>query len=253
LLPTFLRTRWAALSSALAVEVGGPSVQSAVLIGGTVEFVPGAAPFTEATPYGLAAPGLVVHGRVLGAHHLGWMDVEAWREWGYDRRPDVSLNDAEAAAFGEWLLRDGEPDDLLYIGIGTGVGAVRIAGGELVPVEFGHLTSFGDAVCGGCGCRGCLDANIGGHALPTPLGSAGEKRVIEALAQAIPTVGLPVGATVVFGGGLARSCPELVRRLAAVVGHLRVEASAAPGGAKSAAYVGVLDRLARSGSPSGRR
>jgi predicted NBD/HSP70 family sugar kinase len=132
LLPTFLRTRWAALSSALAVEVGGSSVQSAVLTGGTVEFVMGAAPATEATPYGLAAPGLVVDGRVLGAHHLGWMDVEAWRELGYDRRPDVSLNDAEAGAFGEWLLRDGEPDDLLYIGIGTGVGAVRIAGGELV-------------------------------------------------------------------------------------------------------------------------
>jgi predicted NBD/HSP70 family sugar kinase len=132
--------------------------------------------------WGLSAPGLVAEGRVQGAELLGWMDVEAWQILGYPRRPAVSMNDAQAQALAEWLLRDGAPDDLLYIGIGTGVAGARLVAGELVHVEFSHLTSFADAVCGGCGRASCLDAQIGGHALPQPLTGDDRARVVRLLA-----------------------------------------------------------------------
>jgi predicted NBD/HSP70 family sugar kinase len=69
----------------------------------------------------------------------------------------------------------------LYVGIGTGVGAVGVRDGEVVPIEFGHLTSFGDKTCGGCGRRGCLDAQIGGHALPDPLAGPDQELVARCL------------------------------------------------------------------------
>ncbi|WP_405058502.1 ROK family protein [Kribbella sp. NBC_01505] len=230
----------------VAVEVGGSSVQTATLIDGTIAFADGVVQPETTYRYGLAAPGWVVDGRVRGAHHLGWMDVEAWEELGFPRRPEVSLNDAEAGALGEWLLRDGTPMELLYVVIGTGVGAVRLSAGELVEVEFGHQVGFGDAVCGGCGRRGCLDAAIGGHALPTPLPTDDQARVIESLARAVRMAEIPAGATVVFAGGLVRSHPGLLPALQDSLSELRVEGSLAPRGAKSAAYVGVLDLLARS-------
>ncbi|MFB6723160.1 ROK family protein [Kribbella sp. NPDC056345] len=236
-LPGFLRARWGQQSEpVVAVEVGGSSVQTATLVDGTVGFADGVVRPETAYRYGLAAPGWVVDGRVRGAHHLGWMDVEAWEVLGFPQRPEVSLNDAEAGALGEWLLRDGEPAELLYVVIGTGVGAVRVSAGELVAVEFGHQVGFGDAVCGGCGRRGCLDAAIGGHALPTPLGAEDETRVRDALTRAIELTELPAGATVVLGGGLVRSHPR-------VVPDMQVERSLAPPDAKSAAHVGVLDLL----------
>ncbi|GAB3923012.1 hypothetical protein GCM10029976_012620 [Kribbella albertanoniae] len=228
----------------MAVEVGGPSVQTATLVDGSVVFVDGVARPETAYRYGLAAPGWVVDGRVRGAHHLGWMDVEAWEELGFPRRPEVSLNDAEAGALGEWLLRVGEPADLLYVVIGTGVGAVRVSAGDVIAVEFGHQVGFGPAVCGGCGRRGCLDAAIGGHALPTPLGAEDEERVRESLVRAIELTELRAGATVVFGGGLVRSHPRVVPELK----DMQVERSLAPPEAKSAAHVGVLDLLLRSAS-----
>lgn len=157
------------------------------------------------------------------------------------------MNDAEAQALGEWLLRDGAPDDLLYIGIGTGVAGARVVAGELVHVEFSHLTSFGDAVCGGCGRTGCLDAQIGGHALPQPLTDDDRARVVRLLAAATRTVGLAEGATVAFGGGVARSYPTMVDQLQAALPDLAIEPTRAPTSAKSAAYVAVIDALTAAG------
>ncbi|MET7280977.1 ROK family protein [Kribbella sp. NPDC005582] len=239
-LPDFLRARWGRQAGPLvAVEVGGSSVQTATLVDGSVVFADGAVRPEMPYRYGLAAPGWVVEGRVRGAHHLGWMDVEAWDVLGFPRRPDVSLNDAEAGALGEWLLREGAPAELLYVVIGTGVGAVRVSAGELVAVEFGHQVGFGTGVCGGCGRQGCLDAAIGGHALPTPLGVEDVARVRESLMRAIQLTGLPAGATVVFAGGVVRSHPEVVPAIRGM------EKSLAPPEAKSAAYLGVLDLLQR--------
>ncbi|ONK10237.1 ROK family protein [Streptomyces sp. MP131-18] len=232
-----------------AVEVGGSSVQSSVFAGGTVEFAEGPRPAADTGPFGLAAPGLVIDGRVQGATQLGWDDVEAWRELGYPHRPDVSMNDADAAALGEWLLRAERPGSLLYAGIGTGLGGSLITGGEVVDVRLSHQTGFGEAVCDGCRAPGCLNARIGGQYLPRRLDAADKRRVVDLLATAIGRAGLPGGTVVVLAGGLVRRThPDLVAALRSRLGGAYpVEGSAAPAAAKSAAYVGLLDRLVGEG------
>ncbi|MDT0345121.1 ROK family protein [Streptomyces litchfieldiae] len=247
-LPRDLASRAMALGlAAHVVEVGGSSVQSALLgENASVTFTDG--PLTETAPglFGLTAPGLVINGRVWGATQVGWDDVDAWRELGYRRPPDVSMNDAEAAALGEWLLRgERRPSSLLYAGLGTGLGGAMISDGEIVPVDLSHQRGYGDAVCDGCG-AGCLNAQIGGQYLPRFLGEGDKRRVVGLLATGIRRAGVPAGTVVVLAGGLVRrSHPEL---LPALRGRLRgvfpVEGSAAPDAAKSAAYVGVFDRLA---------
>jgi hypothetical protein len=67
--------------------------------------------------------------------------------------------------------------------------------------------------------------------------------VIESLARAVELTDLPAGATVVFAGGLVRSHPELVPMLGQALAGMRVEGSRASQQAKSAAYLGVMDRL----------
>jgi hypothetical protein len=86
--------------------------------------------------------------RVFGAHHLGWDGTDAWRELGYAQPPAVSMNDGEAQALGEWLLRQhqlGSPASLLYVGIG------------LVDVRHapGVVNDHGLGGADLSGCRGC--------------------------------------------------------------------------------------------------
>ncbi|UCM90653.1 ROK family protein [Streptomyces marincola] len=231
------------------VEVGGSAVQSAVLgEGATVRFADGPHAMRDTGLYGLASPGLVIDGRVRGATQLGWDDVDAWRELGYQRPPDASMNDAEAAALGEWLLRDERPGSLLYAGIGTGLGGALVVDGEVVPsFDLSHRTGFGDGVCHGCRRRGCLNAQVGGEYLPRRLRPEDRRRVVGLLATAIDGAGLPPGTTVVLAGGLVRRThPDLVPALRSLLrGAFPVEGSAAPEAAKSAAYAGVFHRLAQ--------
>jgi glucokinase len=72
-------------------------------------------------------------------------------------------NDALAAAWGEYLLAEPQPDSLIYIGLGTGVGGGLILNGQPYPgqhgvsMEIGHLiVQPGGRLCG-CGNRGCLE------------------------------------------------------------------------------------------------
>ncbi|WP_062215925.1 ROK family protein [Streptomyces sp. NBRC 109706] len=202
-------------------------------------------------------PGLVIDGRVWGATQLGWDDVAAWRELGYRRPPAVSMNDAHAAALGEWLLRDERPAALLYAGIGTGLGGALVVGGRVVTsFDLSHRTGFGDGVCHGCRRRGCLNAGVGGEYLPRRLLPADRRRIVRLLASAIAGVAeLPPETVVVLAGGLVRRThPELVPALrAALRGAFPVVASAAPPEAKSAAYAGVLHRLAERPPGGGNR
>lgn len=221
----------------LTVEVGGSSVQAVWFERPELGTV---VPLGEHrdNPWLLAAPGLVEGDRVRGAHHLGWMDVQASRELSMASPPLLSMNDAEAAALGEWWLCGRPPGTLLYIGLGTGVGAVAVADGAFVPVEFSHLTAFGPKRCGGCGRVGCLDAQIGGHALPTPLRSGDVEVVVQILGAAINQQEIAVD-RVVVGGGMARRYPSLVSRLRDRV-EPAVAASACPAFYKSAAPFGLL-------------
>jgi glucokinase len=77
--------------------------------------------------------------------------------------PVALENDASAAAYGEYALSVQSNGNLIYIGLGTGVGGGLVLQGELhggvhgVAMEIGHLTvERGGRLCG-CGNRGCLE------------------------------------------------------------------------------------------------
>lgn len=77
--------------------------------------------------------------------------------------PVVLENDASAAAYGEFVLSSRSAGDLIYMGLGTGVGGGLVLQGKLhggvhgVAMEVGHLTvERGGRSCG-CGNRGCLE------------------------------------------------------------------------------------------------
>jgi len=83
-----------------------------------------------------------------------------------ERRSGLAVvleNDASAAAYGEFALSPQSNGNLIYIGLGTGVGGGLVLQGKLhggihgVAMEVGHLTvERGGRSCG-CGNRGCLE------------------------------------------------------------------------------------------------
>ena len=83
-----------------------------------------------------------------------------------ERRTGLAValeNDASAAAYGEFALSPQSNGDLIYIGLGTGVGGGLVLQGKLhggvhgVAMEIGHLTvERGGRLCG-CGNHGCLE------------------------------------------------------------------------------------------------
>src|SRR4051794_7065981 len=103
----------------LTVEVGGSSIQ-AIVFGRLDQGEIVSLAQHQSDPWLLAAPGLVEGNWVRGAHHLGWMDIQASHELQMTSAPLLSMNDMEAAALGEWYLRAEPPGVMLYIGIGTG-------------------------------------------------------------------------------------------------------------------------------------
>lgn len=77
--------------------------------------------------------------------------------------PVVLENDASAAAYGEFALSPQSNGNLIYMGLGTGVGGGLILKNKLhggvhgVAMEVGHITvERGGRLCG-CGNRGCLE------------------------------------------------------------------------------------------------
>lgn len=221
----------------LTVEAGGSSVQAVQFIDqNQAAIVPLAGHRTD--QWLLAAPGLVVGNRIRGAHHLGWSDVQASEVLGMSTPPVLSTNDAAAAALGEWYLRGQPSGTWLYIGLGTGVGAVAIARSEVIPVELSHLTGFGPKRCDGCGRVGCLDAQIGGHTLPAPLHANDIAVIVRDLAAAIEQQPIAID-NVVVGGGMARSYPSIASGLDTQIGPT-VYPSACSGQYKSAAPFGLM-------------
>jgi predicted NBD/HSP70 family sugar kinase len=115
---------------------------------------------------GVASPGRVdpSTGVVLAASNLQWNETALGH--GLERKvglPVRVLNDTNAAALGEFgVLRQPDPStSLMYISLGTGVGAGLILNGALysgphfAAGELGHVIAdpFGrPCVCGGTGC-----------------------------------------------------------------------------------------------------
>jgi predicted NBD/HSP70 family sugar kinase len=79
-------------------------------------------------------PGLVFHGRIAAEPHnlgKGWMDFDFAAAFG---KPVRIVNDAAIQAIGSY--RGGR---MLFLGLGTGLGATLIIDGVVEPTEIGHM------------------------------------------------------------------------------------------------------------------
>ena len=79
-------------------------------------------------------PGLVFHGRIAAEPHnlgKGWMGFDFAAAFG---KPVRILNDAAMQAIGSY--RGGR---MLFLGLGTGLGATLIIDGAVEPTEIGHM------------------------------------------------------------------------------------------------------------------
>lgn len=142
----------------------------------TVAEAASAAGLPADAPVGVALPGAVnprtgVVGVAPNLH--GWRDVPI-RDLLRERldRPIVAANDVNAAALGEWRFGTGRGHrNLVYLGIGTGVGGGAIVDGQLLlgqhglAGEFGHTVVQIDGPPCHCGGRGCLEAFAAGWAI----------------------------------------------------------------------------------------
>lgn len=89
--------------------------------------------------------------------------------------PVVAVNDAQAAAWGEYCVRQTAGQDLLFVTLSTGVGGGLVIGGSLREGSHGLAGHLGhSAVCRsveeapltcGCGRTGCLEQVASGTAL----------------------------------------------------------------------------------------
>ena len=227
------------------VEIGGGGVQTVLFNDGDAPFVLDGAHQPDGAALAFAVPGLVVDGVVREASNLGWRDIDPVVELGLDGPASLVVNDAEAAALGEYALRAPHaPERLVYVCIGTGIGGAVVVEGDVARSNlFGHCApgygkSFGDGRCR-CGRTGCLETVAAGWALPDPLTDEHLGTIASLLASAIGGHPLARTGTIVVGGGIARRYPKLVDEIVACMPGRDVEKSSAPDGAKSAAAWGL--------------
>lgn len=125
---------------------------------------------------GVGVPGPIVsEAGIVSAPPImpGWDTYPIRKElsdrWGIP----VSLNnDAELGALGEWAYGAGRGEhNLVYVKVGTGVGAGLLINGQIYrgstgsAGEIGHITIDENGPLCSCGNRGCLEAFTGGKAI----------------------------------------------------------------------------------------
>ncbi len=127
-------------------------------------------------PVGIASPGPINprEGVVYFTPNLpGWRNVPLGpRIEQLTGRPTVTANDANCAGLGEVAFGAARGrTDVIYLGIGTGVGGAVISGGHLVDgvrglgAELGHMCVAMDGPRCTCGGIGCLEAYVAGWAI----------------------------------------------------------------------------------------
>jgi len=83
----------------------------------------------------------------------------------------IGLNDVSAGAFGEWYYDHRDSKNLLFVAIGTGLGAGFVCKGEVFlgsggsALELGHHIVEKDGELCSCGRRGCLEAYCSSYGL----------------------------------------------------------------------------------------
>ena len=124
---------------------------------------------------GIGAPGFVDEtGSVVRfAANLGWREVPLRaRLEEATGLPTTVDNDGNTAAWGEVRFGAGRGEsEVVFVGVGTGIGGGLVLGGELVrgsfgmAAEFGHVRVVPDGRPCGCGRRGCWEQYASGSAL----------------------------------------------------------------------------------------
>lgn len=123
---------------------------------------------------GFGGPVDYARGVVRLSHHApGWEQLPLRDRLRAALELPVAVdNDCNAAALGEWRFGAGRgADDILYVNIGTGIGAGVIAGGKLLrgannaAGELGHMVLDRAGPPCACGKRGCLEALCAGPAI----------------------------------------------------------------------------------------
>lgn len=77
--------------------------------------------------------------------------------------PVITENDATAAAYGEFVMASKRMNNLIYLGLGTGVGGGLILNGKPfqgqhgVAMEVGHIITSPNGRACGCGNLGCME------------------------------------------------------------------------------------------------
>lgn len=247
-------------ASVVGIDVGGTTVKGGrFATGGTLldraeVATPGAGPEIAAAVADLGAwlrtddtvaaavvlPGLVdrASGTVRWSVNLGWRDVPLRAQLESRLGVPVAVeHDVTAAALAEQAAAGG---DLLYVGLGTGIGSAYVvegavlAGANGMAGEIGHLPVRTDGEPCACGRRGCLEvyasasgvarryAAAGGSASATaadvvaaqgidPVATQVWSEATSALGTALATATLLVDAErIVLGGGVSRAGAALL-------------------------------------------
>lgn len=117
---------------------------------------------------GMGSPGTVnrKEGTVVGAYNLNWMTQQDLKN-PIEEATEISFyidNDANLAALGEqWKGAGNKEENVLFVTLGTGVGAGLISEGHLLhgatdaAGEIGHLTVEPNGYMCTCGKKGCLE------------------------------------------------------------------------------------------------
>jgi glucokinase len=185
------------MSLACGIDVGGTKIAGGVVDenGVILEELRVESPATDAEAIEEAIAGLVTQLRerhpieTVGVGAAGYIDKAravvlfapnvAWRnedlKGELEKRvalPVVIENDANAAAWGEFVYGAGhDTDDLLLVTVGTGVGGGLVLDGKVyrgangVGAEIGHMRVVPNGILCGCGKHGCFEQYASGSAL----------------------------------------------------------------------------------------
>jgi glucokinase-like ROK family protein len=145
------------------------------LIAGVVEDLTSEYPDNAFLGCGVAFPGVVdaVKGVVRLSTHFDWRDVPLRDKLASRlKKPTLIIDRPRAAIVGEkWYGAAKEAKDVIYIHIGTGIGAAFLIDGELhngftnTAGEIGHISIDPNGPPCRCGSKGCLELLASGQAI----------------------------------------------------------------------------------------
>jgi glucokinase len=232
------------------LRVPTPSAESVVAT--VADIVNGFRSAVDVQSVGLAVPGLVDDAAGISVRpvNLGWEGV-ALGELVQERCgvPVTLMHDVRAAAVAEHLRGAGAGvDDLVYVALGTGIGAGLISEGRLLvrhgyAGELGHVDVGHSEPCA-CGARGCLEAIASARAISRRFAARSGRQVAGAREVAAEAAAGDADAAAVWAEAVA----ALARAFAWIASILAPERIVVGGGLSLAgrALIEPLDDALRS-------